>query len=258
MDTREKFFSLGNNTWLLYSIGTIATNYVCPKAGTLSPLMIKSGQSIAVTPGRHIPTMDHIITADEIEQVKIVTSWLYWIITLSQLFNHHDRKELTAKINDIRHQITKDFDASCLLQILDSVQKPFLADHWLFSLPAAMIRKDIIITVISILSGKNAAHSHHHKQLRNQWHQQSVHLPLQHHLRLSLQRQSCFNQNLQLSLSRNQPPRSSFTPKRGEGTLSFQKTLCFTWTFIFIRHFISLQFILFFICISLSSHLHFL
>jgi len=30
--TREKIYSLGNNTWLVYSIGTIATNQVCPKA----------------------------------------------------------------------------------------------------------------------------------------------------------------------------------------------------------------------------------
>jgi len=27
-DTREKIFSLDNNTWLVYSIGTIATNHV--------------------------------------------------------------------------------------------------------------------------------------------------------------------------------------------------------------------------------------
>jgi hypothetical protein len=59
-NTREKIFSLGNNTWLVYSISMIATNHVCPKAGNLSPITIKSGQSVTVTPGCHIPTMGHI------------------------------------------------------------------------------------------------------------------------------------------------------------------------------------------------------
>jgi hypothetical protein len=49
--TKEKIFSLGNNTWVVYSIGTIATNQVCPRAGTLSPMTIKSGQTVTVTQG---------------------------------------------------------------------------------------------------------------------------------------------------------------------------------------------------------------
>jgi hypothetical protein len=36
--TREKICTLGNNTLVVDLIGTIATNQVCPKAGTLSPL----------------------------------------------------------------------------------------------------------------------------------------------------------------------------------------------------------------------------
>jgi hypothetical protein len=99
--TRVKIFSLGNNTWLVYSIRTIATNHVCPKAGNLSPLMIKSGQSVTVKPGCHIPTMDHLITVDESEDMEIVTSWLDWTMTLSQLFNHHNNEQLTALITDI-------------------------------------------------------------------------------------------------------------------------------------------------------------
>jgi hypothetical protein len=56
--TREKIYSLGNNTWLVNSVGTIATNQVSPKAGTLSPFTIKSGQSITVKAGCNKPTMD--------------------------------------------------------------------------------------------------------------------------------------------------------------------------------------------------------
>jgi hypothetical protein len=88
--TREKIYSLGNNTWVVYSIVTIATNQVCPRAGTLSPMTIKSGQSVTVSHGCHIPTMDHLISADELEEKEIVNSWLDWTMSLSQLFNHND------------------------------------------------------------------------------------------------------------------------------------------------------------------------
>jgi hypothetical protein len=64
-DTREKIFCLGNNTWLVYSVGTIATNHVSPKARSSSPLTISSRQAIMVQPGCHTPTMDHMITVDD-------------------------------------------------------------------------------------------------------------------------------------------------------------------------------------------------
>jgi hypothetical protein len=136
--TKENIFSLGNNTWVVYSIGTIATNQVCPRAGTLSPMTIKSGQTVTVTQGCHIRTIDHLISADELEEKEIVNSWLNWTMSLSQLFNHEDNEQLTAMIMDLRKHINGDFDASQLLNRLDTVQKPFSADHWRFSLPAAM------------------------------------------------------------------------------------------------------------------------
>ncbi len=50
-DIREKIFSLSNNTWLVYSVGTIATNQVCPKTKSTSPITISSGQTVSVQPG---------------------------------------------------------------------------------------------------------------------------------------------------------------------------------------------------------------
>ncbi len=163
--TREKIYSLGNNTWLVYSIGTIATNQICPKAGTLSPLTIKSGQSINVKAGCIIPTMDHPISADDLEDMEIVNSWLSWKMSLSQLLNHEDNEQLTAMITDVRKDINGDFDASQLLKQLDNVQKPFSADHWQFSSPAAMIGVAILIAVASFAVWKKccaqAQHSAH-------------------------------------------------------------------------------------------------
>ncbi len=93
-DTRDKIFSLGNNTWLVYSVGTIATNQVCPKAKTTSPVTISSGQTLLAQPGCHIQTMDHIITAEESDDFEIQSAWLDWTMTLAQLFDHDDTEQL--------------------------------------------------------------------------------------------------------------------------------------------------------------------
>jgi hypothetical protein len=96
---------LGNNTWLVYSVRTITTNQVCPKAGMLLPITIKSGQSVTVKAGCNIPTMDHLISADDSEDMEIDNSWLDWTISLSQLFNNDNIAQLTAMITDIRKHI---------------------------------------------------------------------------------------------------------------------------------------------------------
>jgi hypothetical protein len=70
-------------------------------------------------------------------------------MSLSQLFNHDDNDQLTAMIQDLRKHINGDFDASQLLKRLDTVQKPFSADHWRFSSPAAMLGAAILIAVVT-------------------------------------------------------------------------------------------------------------
>jgi hypothetical protein len=148
-DTREKIFSLGNNTWLVYSIGTIATNHVCPKARSSSPLTISSGLAVTVQPGCHIPTMDHLITADESEEMEVHSTWLDWTMSLSQLFDHKDAEQITNTIHKIRDTMTGSFDASELLQHLDQLNKPFQSTHWTFSSSAAMIRIFLILALLT-------------------------------------------------------------------------------------------------------------
>jgi len=70
-DTQEKIFNLGNNTWLVYSIGSITTNQGCPKSKSNTPLTICSGQAITVQSGCHIAKMDHLITADETDDIEV-------------------------------------------------------------------------------------------------------------------------------------------------------------------------------------------
>jgi hypothetical protein len=75
-------------------------------------------------------------------------------MSLSQLFNHQDNEQLTAMIMDLRKHINGNFDASQILKRLDTVQKPFSADHWHFSSPAAMFGAAILIAVVSFVIWK--------------------------------------------------------------------------------------------------------
>jgi hypothetical protein len=149
-DTLEKIFSLGNNTWLVYSVRTIATNQICPKTKITSPVTILSGQAVTVQPGCHIQTMDHIITAEDSDDFEIRTTWLDWTMTLAQLFDHEDTEQLLQLVNQIRSTVSGTFDASELLQRLDSLNEPFQSCHWLFSSLAAMIGTVGLIALISL------------------------------------------------------------------------------------------------------------
>ncbi len=47
-EAREKIFELSENTWAIYSIGTISTNHVCPAANDVTDMQIQSGDTIKV------------------------------------------------------------------------------------------------------------------------------------------------------------------------------------------------------------------
>ncbi len=70
-EAREKIFELSENTWAVYSIGTISTNQVCPAANDVAAMQIQSGDTIKVKPGCYVRTMDHVISADESETIEI-------------------------------------------------------------------------------------------------------------------------------------------------------------------------------------------
>ena len=86
--------------------------------------------------------------------MEIVNYWLDWTMSLSQLFNHDDYDQRTAMITDLRKHVNGDFNASQLLNRLNTVQKPFSADHWRFSSPAVMFGAAILIAVVTFAIGK--------------------------------------------------------------------------------------------------------
>jgi hypothetical protein len=120
----------------------------------LLPITIKSSHPITVQAGCNIPTMDHLIYADDSEDTEILNSWLDWTMSLPELFNHEDTAQLTAMIKGIRKHINGDFDGSQLLKQFDNVQKPFSADHWRFSSPVAMLGLVLLLAVVSIVVWK--------------------------------------------------------------------------------------------------------
>jgi hypothetical protein len=83
--------------------------------------------------------MDHLITADETDDVEVHSTWLDWTMTLSQLFDHEDAEQITKVATEIRDTYTGEFDASELIKRLDNIQVPFQSKHWIFSSPLIMI-----------------------------------------------------------------------------------------------------------------------
>ncbi len=75
---QEKIFRLDSNTYVVYYLGKINTNHVCPKAKSISAVQISSGQTVRINPSCYIRTMDHIIMADDSEEIEIHSKWLDW------------------------------------------------------------------------------------------------------------------------------------------------------------------------------------
>jgi hypothetical protein len=102
-DAEEKIFSLDSNMYVVYSLGTISKNHVCPKAKSISPVPIKSGQAIKLNSRCYIRTMDRVITAEETDYIEVHSKWLHWTWTLGELFQH-----LKSKNHHKHHSKTQD------------------------------------------------------------------------------------------------------------------------------------------------------
>jgi hypothetical protein len=141
---QKKIFHLDNNTYMVYYLRKISTNHVCPKAKTISAVQITSGQTVRINPSCYIRTMDHIITADDNEEIEIHSKWLDWTWTLGQLFCQPENHIVTAAIEKLRTKISRKFDAEVQLHKLEAMIKDKVTNHCTFTTPGAMIRGAII------------------------------------------------------------------------------------------------------------------
>ncbi len=152
---QEKIFHLDSNTYVVYSLGKISANHVCPKAKTISAVEISSGQTVQINPSCYIRMMDHIITADDSEEIMIHSKWLDWTWTLGQLFQQSENEVVTTAIAKLRTKISGKFDAEVLLHELETTTKeakelakevPF--NHWIFTALGAMIGATLVCLFI--------------------------------------------------------------------------------------------------------------
>jgi hypothetical protein len=151
-EASEQIFKLAENTWAVYSTGTINTNQVCQAKNTIQTRQINSGDTVTVEPGCYIWTMDHVISADESETIEIQKKTMDWTGELAELFGRANTEGIHTAIQGLRTKYNGEFDASELFKELDQIL-PTEA-HWTFTSPAAMIGIALAIFLIGMLIWK--------------------------------------------------------------------------------------------------------
>jgi len=151
-EASERIFELAENTWAVYSTGTINTNQVCQAKNTIQTCQINSGDTVTVEPGCYIRTMDHVISADESETIEIQRKTMDWTGELAELFGRANTDGIHRAIQGLRTKYNGEFDASELFKELDQI-RPAEA-HWTFTSPAAMIGIALALFLIGMMVWK--------------------------------------------------------------------------------------------------------
>ncbi len=145
-EAREKIFKLSENTWAVYSIGTISTistNQVCPAANDVTAMQIQSGDTIKIKPECYVRTMDHVISADESETIEIAIKTMDWAGEITDLFHYKSKDAIHQAVQGLRNRYNGEFNTTVLLDQLDQLDQRGQAKgpdaHWIFTSPAAMI-----------------------------------------------------------------------------------------------------------------------
>jgi hypothetical protein len=141
-EAREEIFKLSENTWAVYSVGTITTNEVCPAAA----MQIQSGDTILIKPGCYVRTMDHVISADESEMIEAKIKTMDWAGEITDLFHYRNKDAIHQAVLGLWTRYNREFDATILLDQLDHLKAPDA--HWAFTSPVAMIGADICLFAI--------------------------------------------------------------------------------------------------------------
>jgi hypothetical protein len=136
-EAHEKIFELSENTWAVYSVGTISTNEVCRASNDVTEMQIQSGNTIKIKPGCLVCTIDQVISADEAETIEVKIQAMDWAREITDLFHHGNKEAIHQAVQGIRTRYNSEFDATILLDQMDLLQTP--DPHWAFTSPAAMI-----------------------------------------------------------------------------------------------------------------------
>jgi hypothetical protein len=106
-------------------------------------MQIQSGETIKIKPGCYVRTMDHVISADESEMIKIAIKTMDWAGKIIDLFHYENKDAIHQAVQGLRIRYNGKFDATILLEQLDQLdqqgQDKNPDSHWIFTSPAAMI-----------------------------------------------------------------------------------------------------------------------
>jgi hypothetical protein len=115
----KKIFELLENTWAVYSVGTISTNQVCPAANAVTEMQIQTGNTIKIKPGCYVHTIDHVISADKSKTIKVKINAMDWAGEITDLFHHGNNEAIHQALQGLRTRYNGKFDATILLDQLD-------------------------------------------------------------------------------------------------------------------------------------------
>jgi hypothetical protein len=101
-EARKKIFELSENTWAVYSVGTISTNEVCPASNNVTEMQIQSGNTIKIKPGCYVHKMDHVISADKSETIKVEIKAMDCAGEITDLFHHGNKEAIHQAVQGLR------------------------------------------------------------------------------------------------------------------------------------------------------------
>jgi len=121
------------NTWAVYSIGTINTNVVCPATNVITLMQIQSVDTVRIKPECNI--------RNESETIEIRIKAMNWAMEITDLFHRGNKETIHQSVQGLSTRYNAKFDATILWDQLDYLQTP--DPHWTFTSPAAIIRDAI-------------------------------------------------------------------------------------------------------------------
>jgi hypothetical protein len=92
--------------------------------------------------------MDHIISGDESETIKIHIKAMDWASEITDLFRHSNKDTIHQAVQGLRTRYNGKFDATILLDQLDQLQTP--DPHWAFTSLAPLIGVPVCIFAVGI------------------------------------------------------------------------------------------------------------
>jgi hypothetical protein len=92
--------------------------------------------------------MDHVISTDESEMIKVKIRTMDWAGKITDLFHYENKEAIHQAVQGLRTRYNGEFDTTILLDQLDQLKT--LDSHWTFTSPAAMIGAAICLFALGV------------------------------------------------------------------------------------------------------------